>query len=283
MSGFRVLGREARSILSPTSGFIREAGFSHSLTPAQNCTYGCSYCYVPTLRVFGGLKREDWERWGKHTTFKRNAAELLSRELRSGQKIYCSPLVDPYQPAERGECLMPSILQAAIEKPPAVFVIQTRGTLILRDTSLLSELSHRTSVRVSFSITTDCDEVRRLYEPHCEANDGRLDAVRALRVAGIEVYATLAPLLPCRPERLAERAVEASGRELILDPLHGRATKPQGATTREAAVRIARVRGHEQWLEAGFQAGVLGQIRTTAQRLGVDALSGVRGFALLAR
>jgi DNA repair photolyase len=71
----------ARSILSPTSGFIAEAGFTHSVTPARNCTFGCTYCYVPTLGVYGGLKPEDWRRWGQFTTFKTNAAELLRREL----------------------------------------------------------------------------------------------------------------------------------------------------------------------------------------------------------
>jgi DNA repair photolyase len=45
----------ARTILSRTSGFIAAAGFTHSLSPARNCTYGCVYCYVPTLRVFAGL------------------------------------------------------------------------------------------------------------------------------------------------------------------------------------------------------------------------------------
>jgi len=44
---------------------------------------------VPTLRVFGGLKRADWERWGQFTTVKANAAELLTRELRPHQRIYC--------------------------------------------------------------------------------------------------------------------------------------------------------------------------------------------------
>src|SRR3982750_932443 len=91
---------DARTIPSRTSGFIREAGFTHSLTPARNCTFGCTYCYVPTMRVQAGLKKEDWERWGQFTTMKSNAADLLARELRPHQKIYCSPLVDPYQPTE---------------------------------------------------------------------------------------------------------------------------------------------------------------------------------------
>jgi hypothetical protein len=32
--------RVAASILSQTNGFIAEAGFTHSLSPATNCTYG---------------------------------------------------------------------------------------------------------------------------------------------------------------------------------------------------------------------------------------------------
>ena len=152
----------ARTILSHTSGFIAEAGFTHSLSPARNCTYGCVYCYVPTLRVFAGLKREDWERWGQFTTFKSNAADLLQQELRPQQRIYCSPLVDPYQPAEAEQPIMPRILAALIDTPPAVFTIQTRGPLIERDISLLQELHTKTKLRISFSITTNRDDVRRL-------------------------------------------------------------------------------------------------------------------------
>ena len=75
---------DASTILSRTSGFIAQAGFTHSLTPARNCTLGCSYCYVPTMRIQGGLRPEDWQRWGKFTTFKQNAAALLINELREG-------------------------------------------------------------------------------------------------------------------------------------------------------------------------------------------------------
>src|ERR1700689_5243007 len=118
---FQVLEAEAKSILSTTTGFIAEAGFTHSLTPARNCTFGCTYCYVPTMRVQGGLQPEDWQRWGQFTTIKTNAAELLRRELRASQRIYCSPLVDPYQPAEAEARSMPAILEALIKTPPRVF------------------------------------------------------------------------------------------------------------------------------------------------------------------
>src|SRR5882762_11202439 len=79
---------DARSILTATCGFIAEAGFTHSLSPARNCTFGCTYCYVPTMRIFGGLKPADWQHWGSSTTFKTNAPELLGKSLRADQIIY---------------------------------------------------------------------------------------------------------------------------------------------------------------------------------------------------
>jgi DNA repair photolyase len=270
----------ARTILSPTSGFIAEAGFTHSLTPARNCTFGCTYCYVPTMRIYAGLRAEDWQHWGQFTTFKSNAPELLRRELKRDQRIYCSPLVDPYQPAEAQERLMRQILEAVIESPPRVFCLQTRGTLILRDLDLLR---HIENLRVSFSITTDREDIRKLYEPHCSTFQERLETVRALRAAGIETYATLAPLLPCHPEKLARAAIEATGRDLIGDPLHVRSVKPRGATTREAAFRIAEAQGQREWLDAEFQARIVERIDQEARRAGFRFETGPQGFARLAQ
>ncbi len=231
------------------------------------------------MRIYAGLKPEDWSRWGQFTTFKSNAPELLARELRPDQRIYCSPLVDPYQPAEAEEQMMPRLLESVVRNPPRVFTIQTRGTLILRDLSLLKRVS---GLRVSFSITTDREDVRRLYEPHCAPIEERLAVVRALREAGIEAYATLAPLLPCDPEELARRAIEASGRDLIGDPLHVRSVKKHGATTRDAAFRISAVRGHDEWLDAEFQAKVVERIDRVARAAGLSFTAGPRGFAKLA-
>jgi DNA repair photolyase len=272
----------SKTVLSKTSGFIAEAGFTHSLSPARNCTFGCTYCYVPTMGIYGGLRREDWERWGQFTTYKSNAAELLRRELRAGQSIYCSPLVDPYQPAEAEARMMPGILDALLEAPPRVFTVQTRGPLILRDLERLLALSKKTRVRVSFSITTNRDEIRRLYEPHCASFEERLAVVRTLREAGIETYATLAPLLPCDPEVLARSALDATHRDLIGDPLHIRATKRHGATTREAAFKISAAHGHGECLDAARQAGVVEQIDRIAREAGFVFRTGPSGFARLA-
>lgn len=234
------------------------------------------------MRIYAGLKPEDWQRWGQFTTFKENAPTLLARQLRDTQRIYCSPLVDPYQPAEAERGLMPSILEAVLAAPPRVFTLQTRGPLVLRDLDLLCALARRTTLRVSFSLTTNREDVRRLYEPHCAAFDERLAVIRTLRAAGIETYATLAPLLPCDPEVLTRAAIEASGRDLIGDPLHVRAVKRHGATTREAAFRIAEVHGHREWFDPAFQGAMVEHITRTAASLGHRFATGPEGFSMLA-
>ena len=280
---FEVFQSPAGSILSATTGFIAEAGFTHSLTPARNCTFGCTYCYVPTMRIYGGLKPDDWRHWGQFTTFKTNAPELLRRELRDRQVIYCSPLVDPYQPAEEAEQMMPRILDELVSRPPKVFVIQTRGPLIVRDLGRLIELSKRTALRVSFSLTTNRESVRKLFEPHCATLDCRLKAIRELRSAGITTFATLAPLLPCDPEELAEIALHSTDQDIIGDPLHVRSVKPRGATTCEAAARISERHGFSEWLDPEFQRTVTERIGSIVHGAGRKFATGTEGFAWLAR
>ena len=279
----RILHAPARSILSVTTGFIAQAGFSHSLTPARNCTFGCTYCYVPTLGIYGGLKPDDWRRWGQFTTFKSDAAKLLRREVRREQVIYCSPLVDPYQPAEAEESTMPAILEALLDRPPSIFVVQTRGPLILRDLLLLRALAARTKVRVSFSLTTADEQVRRWFEPHCAPLEARLAAIRELRRNEIDTFATLAPLLPGDVEALASAALDATANDIIGDPLHVRAVKRTGATTRAEAERICAVRGFEAWLNPAYQAEMTERIRHVVEAAGRKFATGPEGFSWLAR
>lgn len=280
---FRIFETEARSILTATSGFIAQAGFTQSLSPSRNCTFACTYCYVPTMRVQGGLKPDDWKRWGQFTTFKANAAALLARELRPDQAIYCSPLVDPYQPAEEERQLMPSLLDALIGRPPRVFAIQTRGSLILRDLAPIQKLAARTRVCVSFSLTTNREDVRRLYEPHCAPFEERLRVIAELRRAGIRTFATLAPILPCDVEEMASAAIAVTECGLIGDPLHVRETKRHGATTRDAARRIAEKHGHLEWFDPAFQAGIVRRIERVAQAANRRFAIGPEGFSWLAQ
>lgn len=235
------------------------------------------------MGLYAGLTPEDATHWGQFTTFKANAPELLLKADLRRAVIYCSPLVDPYQPVERDQQLMPRLLSVLLDRPPAAFTIQTRAPLILRDLALLSRLAQITLLRISMSVTTDQDSVRKRYEPHCEPNTARLEAIMVLREQGIEAYATLAPLLPCNPERLASMAIAASQRTLIGDPLHVRQTKRYGATTRAVALTLARRFGEEAWFEPVFQRRIIQRVQSVAAERGFGFEIGPRGFSLLAR
>jgi len=228
------------------------------------------------MRVQADLRPEDWTHWGQQTTFKTNAAELLAKALRPGQAIYCSPLTDPYQPAEAERCLMPDILRAIASGPSGVrFVIQTRGPMILRDLDLL------TGLRVGFSVTTDRDDVRRIFEPHCAPIEERWRVIRTLRDSGVAVFVTLAPILPCDPEALVARALEETNGAVVADPFHVREVKKSGATTRHAAVEICRRYGWADWLDPEFQQSVLASMRRVADSAGRPFGNGPSGFAML--
>jgi DNA repair photolyase len=170
-----------------------------------------------------------------------------------------------------------------IARPPQVFTIQTRSPLILRDLDKLCELSGRTSLRVSFSITSNRENVRKLYEPHCASIALRLDTIRHLRAAGIRTFATLAPILPCDPEELAALALNATDQDIIGDPLHIRAVKPRGATTREAAFTISQRNDFSSWLDADFQAEVTARIHAVVTKAGRRFATGPEGFQWLAQ
>jgi len=195
--------------------------------------------------------------------------------------IYCSPLVDPYQPAEDGEGMMRRLLDSFLDRPPRTLAIQTRGLLILRDIDKLAALAQRTRLRVSFSLTTDREDIRRLYEPLCAPVQDRLDAIRRLNEAGVPAYATLAPLLPCNPEALLDSVLEATPCDIICDPFHVRAVKTTGATTREQALRISERRGHSRWHDPEFQTEIVERLRIRARSAGRTLETGVAGFRLL--
>ncbi len=278
---YQIHSQPAKSILTRTSGFIAEAGFTHSLTPARNCTYGCSYCYVPTMGIYGGLSADDVRRWGQQTTFKSNAAELLARAVRPDQIIYCSPLVDPFQPADTDVEAMRPILEVLVERPPRVFVLQTRSARVLDYTAELHRLARKTVLRVSFSITTDDEKIRRAYEAQCDPVERRFEAVHALVESGIDTFVTLAPLLPCDPDYLLDRAMHATPNAILCDPLHTRAGKPRGATTRETALRISERLGLGHWHDPEFQKFTVERMAARAKAAGRRFATGPEAFRFL--
>ncbi|WDF05264.1 SPL family radical SAM protein [Shouchella hunanensis] len=204
MKGLSMRESQPKRILTKASGFL--AGYSHTLNPYVGCSFACSYCYVRQMPV--QLFQE--EEWGNWVTIKRDIASLLEKEIRRAKNhgpvtIFMSSSTDPYQPIEHRERVTRSLLEAMVREQPDFLFIQTRGALVTRDMDLLKRLGNR--VRVSMTIETDSDAIRKQFAPQAPPIQGRVKALQCLKENGIPIQATVAPLLPSSkafPEMLAD-------------------------------------------------------------------------------
>ncbi|MBB6051953.1 radical SAM protein [Armatimonas rosea] len=174
--------------------------FDITINPYRGCLFGCAYCYASEFVYEDPQKRAAWGQW---VEVKKNAVDALQKESRkvTGQRVFFSSATDPYQPLERRLGLTRACLEVLLMAAPAHLHIQTRSPHITRDIELLQRFGE--SLTVGFSIPTDSDIVRKVFEPRAPSISRRLKAAKELHEAGIAVSASVAPLLPCTPKRLA--------------------------------------------------------------------------------
>jgi DNA repair photolyase len=205
----------ARSIFSPATGYIRRGGFAWTCNPYVGCSFGCTYCYA----MFLPQNRRPKAEWGKWFQSKVNAIALArTRAPRlAGQALYMSSVTDPYLPAERSLCLTRGILEALLPHQPRL-LIQTRGPLVVRDLDILSQFR---GVRVNFSIPTDSDEVRRVFEPKAPRLEERWQALGRIKAAGLPVGICITPVLPLDDvETFVERLAAFQPDVLVTQDFH---------------------------------------------------------------
>jgi DNA repair photolyase len=180
---------------------MREGRGQYYINPYVGCMIACPFCYV--------IDRADFSRrlqglpqvpWGQHLDVKINAAEVLRREI-AGQRgtVRMSPiLTDPYQPAERRYRITRQCLEVLLDSQLAPVVL-TRAPRILDDLELLRRFPR---ALVGFSIPTDDDGYRQIFEPNADPIPERFAALRALHEAGVRTFAVIQPVLPMDVERL---------------------------------------------------------------------------------
>jgi len=200
---------------------VRGMPFKWSLNPYMGCAHRCTFCYVRHFEQRADRPSDD--RYGRSIRVKTNVAEVLRRELARStwqrETVSIGAATDPYQPAEgRFKLTRACLVELAAAWTP--FSIITRGPLIVRDVDVLQEASARAEVAVYFSIPTLDERVWRTTEPGTAPPRSRLEAIRRLSDAGIEVGVGMAPILPGlsdRPEQLEEvvREVRAAGARSI--------------------------------------------------------------------
>ena len=192
-----------KSILVPQDG---PPVTEYTLNPYSGCGMGCAYCYVMKFP----FAAEHPLAWGTWVQPKTNAPFLLGKARAKvwGRRIFLGSATDPYQYIERQYRLTRRCLKVLLECNLQRLTVHTRSHLILDDLDLLTQFGKR--LRVGFSVPTDDDRVRKKLEPKAPKIEVRLKAMRTLRQAGIEVTASLAPVLYCNPKRFADLLKDAA-------------------------------------------------------------------------
>jgi DNA repair photolyase len=206
---------------------VRRMTFRWSLNPYMGCAHRCTFCYVRAFEQRADRPAD--ERYGRSIRVKQNVAEVLRRELARPswrrEEVAVGTATDPYQPAE-GRFRLTRACIGELARAWTPFSLITRGPLVVRDIDALREAGERVAVSVTVSLPTLDDRVWRTTEPGTAPPRSRLEAVRRLAEAGIDVGVGLAPILPGLsddPEELRAvvRAAKAAGaRTVWAAPVH---------------------------------------------------------------
>ncbi|MGB0497492.1 MAG: PA0069 family radical SAM protein [Rubricella sp.] len=187
--------------------------FDRSINPYKGCEHGCIYCFArPTHEYLGLSAGLDFE---TRIFTKPNAAELLERELaRPGYEV--APIAvgtntDPYQPIEKEERIMRSILEVLEAWRHPVSIV-TKGALVTRDLDILSRMARNGLVKVGISLTSLNSELSRAMEPRAAAPQVRLRAISQLAKAGVPTGVMVAPIVPALNDHEIEALVSAGAK-----------------------------------------------------------------------
>src|SRR3954453_5458852 len=208
-------------ITTGTGDFIANGVVSHNCFARPTHTY---------LDMNAG---RDFER---EIVVKVNVPEVLRRELArpswKGEHVALGTNTDPYQWVEGRYKLMRGIW-AALRDAANPCSVLTKSPLLTRDIDLMLQIAERTRFTAYLSVPTIDERAWRETEPRTPSPGARLQALKALSDAGLDVGIVIAPLMPGindDPAQIEEivRAAEDAGVESIDTlPLHLR-----GATKR---------------------------------------------------
>lgn len=182
-----------RSALNRVTGMP----FHWSLNPYTGCAHRCTFCYVRAFERRADRPADD--RYGRSIRVKVNVAEVLRRELArpswQREPVAIGAATDPYQPAE-GRYRLTRACIAELGRARTPFTLITRGPLVVRDADVLAAAALRAEVAVTVSLPTLDERVLRRTEPGTAPARSRLEAVRRLSGAGLDVGVAVAPVLP---------------------------------------------------------------------------------------
>jgi DNA repair photolyase len=165
-------------------------GAEYNMNIYRGCAHGCIYCD----------SRSDCYRNPDFDTVKakEDALRIIRDELsrRAGRGVIATgAMSDPYNPFEREMRLTGSALEL-FNAFRAGVAIDTKGTLVTRDTDVLRDIMSHSPVIVKMTITTCDDDLARKIEPGAASPTERFGALRELSDAGVFCGVLMMPILP---------------------------------------------------------------------------------------
>ncbi|UCG29674.1 MAG: radical SAM protein [candidate division WOR-3 bacterium] len=198
---------------------LNKSGISvidYAINPYYGCAHKCQYCYAVFMKRFTGHT----EPWGDFVDVKINAPEVLARQLqrlRKRSRISFGTVCDPYQPLELKYKITRKCLEILIPYRHRVSIL-TKSSIIIRDTDVLRRLY---KLKVSFTITSMDERVRKIFEPVTPSAEKRFKALRTLAHDGIRTSVFVAPVMPYisdSPDAIGEilKAAKNAGAEYVM-------------------------------------------------------------------
>jgi DNA repair photolyase len=208
----------AKSALTPS----RIEGIDFALNPYIGCAHGCRYCYADFMKRFSNHR----EPWGSFVDVKINIAQLLEKELKRekgrtltfvtfsdlepgarrmehgvNKLVSLSTVTDPYQPLEKKYQLTRRCLEILLRYQIPVSIL-TKSPLVLRDIDLFKRFKN---IDVGITITTNRDDIRKIFEPKAPPIQLRIDTLKQLHQQGIKTWVFVGPILPMDHYHLAQK------------------------------------------------------------------------------
>ena len=219
----------AKSALTPS----RIKGIDFALNPYIGCAHGCRYCYADFMKRF----RNHSEPWGSFVDVKINIPQLLEQELQRqkyrtmnfadfehgarrvgrgvDKLVSLSTVTDPYQPLEKKYQLTRRCLEILLRDQIAVSIL-TKSPLVLRDVDLIRQFK---TIDVGITITTDRDDIRKIFEPGAPPIQARIETLKELHQQGIKTWVFVGPMLPMDPHLLGQQ-VKDYIHHAYIDPMN---------------------------------------------------------------
>lgn len=175
--------------------------FRWTINPYRGCEFGCSYCFA--RYTHGYLGHGDAASFDRRIYVKFQAAQVLAETLRPaaihGRPIALGTATDPYQPAEKRFEITRRVLEVLARCPGIDLSITTKSPLVTRDIDLLRRIARCGRATVQITLLTLNPTITRIVERRTPSPRLRLETIRALHGAGIEVGLFVMPLLPESP------------------------------------------------------------------------------------